>query len=1506
MEFDNEKFEKNVQTSMSTLDKLKTSLKLDGATKGLENVDKAASKVDMSPLSKGVEAVKTKFSAFEVVAITAIANITNSVVNLGKRLVSSLTIDQVTAGWDKYAQKTASVQTIMNATGKSIDEVNQYLDKLMWFSDETSYGFTDMTAALGQLTSAGGDIDKLIPLITGVANATAYAGKGAGEFSRAMYNLNQSYSAGALQYMDWKSLELAGIASKELKQIFIDTAVGMGKIKEGQVTIANFSQTLKDKWADTEVMEKAFGKFGEMTEKAYEMVQAGEVETASEAYAILAEKYDGVSITAAKAAQEAKTFTEAIDATKDAVSSGWMKSFEIIFGNYDEAKVTWTELANTLWEVFASGSEARNEMLQEWKDLGGRDDLIKIFKNLYRSVVEIVTPIKEAFRDIFPPTTAKQLFELTKGIKELIEKFKVTDEVADKIKRTFKGVFALADIGIQVFKGLTNGLKKLLGYIVPVGDGFLDFTANLGDALVEFKDFLKSGDIFNKAFTKIATVLGKIIEKARTFVTDVANAFKEFSNVDLSGVDKFTDKIKLRFEPFTKIFTGIGGILGAVVKLIKKVAPVFFQLASNIGDIFVKLSDKINESVENADFNSIMDIINAIFSGGLILAMRNLFHNAGEFMENFAYIFEGVGDTLQAFQLQIKAKALLTIAAAIGILALSLGLISLIDSNKLAEALGSISVLFTELMMSMGIFSKSATKISGSATKISIVMVTMGIAVLLLAAAMKVLSTIDGNAANKGLASVGALMAMMLIVTKVLSKTSGKMTKGLTGLVVMALAMHILVGVVKKLGSIDANSLTKGVMGLSVLFVELIAFMKLTDSTKMGTFKGLGILLLAAAILVLSSAVKKFSELDTNALFKGLTAVAVVFAEIIGFTKLLGKPKKLVSTAISVTILGAAMLILGKAISNIGNLSWEQIGKGLTGMAGALGLIVLAMRTLPKNIGTKATNLVILSSALLILGNAMSNMGGMSWEQIGKGLTAIAGGLGLMVAVLYALPKSALAGSAAILVMSAALLMFAPALKLLATMSIGDIGLALLALAGVFVIVGVAGYALGGIAPQILMLSAAIALLGVGVAAVGAGAMLFAGALTALAGAGTAAAVAIVAIVSGLIGLIPAFIEAVADGVIAFARVIGEGGPAICSAIKAVLLAIIQALDACIPDLLVCLGKILLGLLNFIDECIPPLLKSLGKLLEGLLEFIVSYVPKIVDAAIRLIIALLDGIAAKLPDIIASAVNLVIEFARGITMSVPKLVDAGFKMMVDFINGLAKAIDDNNELLIDAVDNLMNSVIEAIGQWIEHFVTGGGDLMNGLIEGIKGAAKEVWNTMLGVVEDAWNGVKDFFGIHSPSTVAAEAGMFIDKGLALGLDKFAGTVSDSAEGVGETAMDSLSNAISGISDMVSEDIDSSPTIRPVLDLTDIQNGEKKLSKMLNQGQTISVDSASIKASTISNSMGRDSDTVDSKPNVQQGASFSFTQNNYSPKALSKADIYRQTKNQFSAMKGVLAR
>ena len=370
MQFNNADFEKNTKKTIGLIDKLMEKLQFKGAEKGFEKLDAAAEKVDFDTMSRSLDDLQSKFSALDIIAATALVNITNKAVNAGEKLVKSLSVDQIASGWGKYTEKTSNVQTIMNATGKSIDQVNGYLNKLMWYSDETSYSFNEMTGALSQMTAAGGNIDKMIPMIMGIANATADAGKTGFAFQSTIRNLTQSYSAGHLQLQDWKSLNLMGTATKALKQELIDTAVELGKIKEGDVTIASFESSLSDKWADTQVMEKTFAKYSSMMEAAYQLTQKNKGMTSSEALEQLSGQYGELAERAALAAQQATSFAQAIDSTKDAVSSKWMSLFETIFGNKEEATETWTELANRLYDVFVPSIDALNERMKEGMDTG--------------------------------------------------------------------------------------------------------------------------------------------------------------------------------------------------------------------------------------------------------------------------------------------------------------------------------------------------------------------------------------------------------------------------------------------------------------------------------------------------------------------------------------------------------------------------------------------------------------------------------------------------------------------------------------------------------------------------------------------------------------------------------------------------------------------------------------------------------------------------------------------------------------------------------------------------------------------------------------------------------------------------------------------------------------------------------------------------------------------------------------------------------------------------------
>lgn len=593
MRFDNAQFEKNVHQTMQSLEKLNDSLRLDGAEKGFEKIGDASAKVDFDEMQGALDDLSGKLSAVEVMGVAALSHITRQAIDTGERLVKSLSLDQVTSGWSKYAQKTASVQTIMNATGKSIAKVNGYLSKLMWFSDETSYSFTDMTQSLGQLTASGGDIEKVIPMIMGMANATAYAGKGASEFSRVIYNLNQSYSQGYLSLMDWKSVELAGVATAELKKQIIETGVALGKIKEGAVTVGTFSSTLSKKWADKEVMETAFGKFAEFSEAVKKMVDANPGMLASQAIDALADKYDEVTVKAFKAAQEAKSFSEAVDATKDAVSSGWMETFDILFGNYEEAKGFWSDLAEEFWNMFAGGAAGRNNWLKSAFDSGldqllgteGFGDAGDNYTSLLQKAlvnqgllseegIEEAGSFQKALEE--SGVTAQQLYEvLGEAAEHYHQRAAMSDEELNKLGFDRDKVYALANAYDSLAEQIQNGSVNL--------DDLAGKMNQLSGREHFFNGILNVLEGINSVLSPIRDGFGDV------FMTDGSPLYNF-----LKGFDELTGKMALSeetAEKVQKVFTGVFRVLSIGLKGVKAVGKTAFMILGKLLDLLSPMGD---------------------------------------------------------------------------------------------------------------------------------------------------------------------------------------------------------------------------------------------------------------------------------------------------------------------------------------------------------------------------------------------------------------------------------------------------------------------------------------------------------------------------------------------------------------------------------------------------------------------------------------------------------------------------------------------------------------------------------------------------------------------------------------------------------------------------------------------------------------------------------------------------------------------------------------------------
>lgn len=1231
MRFDNKQFESNVQTSLSTIEKLKKSLDMDGATKGLESIDSAAKKVDMSGLGSAVETVKTRFSALEVMAVTALANITNSVVNTGKQMLHSLTIEPISQGFEEYELKMGSIQTIMMSTGASLEEVNKYLQELNTYSDKTIYSFQDMTSNIGKFTNAGVGLEDAVMAIQGVSNVAAVSGANANEASRAMYNFAQALSAGYVKLIDWKSIENANMATVEFKTQLLESAVacgtltktadGMYKTVKGNVIDAThgFNDSLQDQWMTTEALVSTLRDYADET-----------TEIGAKAFA---------------AAQDVKTFSQLMDTLKEAVGSGWANTWEILFGDFEEAKELWTGLSQVIGGFIDAQADARNEMLQGWKDLGGRTKLIEALKNAFEGVQSVIKPIYEAFREIFPPTTAQQLYDITENLRKFTANLKLSDTASANLKSTFKGLFAILDIIKQAFSAIFTAIKPLFGGFGTLGDGILGFTGGIGDAIVAFDEFIKTSGAFQKVGEGIATVIQTIMTALSTLKNKIKEKF-ESANFELfhSLLERIHERMTQVGEAAGEMKSGvivafevIGEALAncQFVQLLSAVWNAVKTIGSGIVKILGELGSSLAKNLGEANFSGITDLLNGISFGAIAVGITKFVGTFRKAKESFIGILDSVRGCFEAYQTQLQAGTLLKIASAIAILTASLIALSLVDSEKLNVALGAITVLFAELLASMAVFNK----ISGQATgvmKSVTAMLGIATAVLILASALKKIADLDAKQLTTGLIGVAGLTAMMVAAAKAMSSNSKTIIKGATQMVIFAAAIKILASVCEQLAKLDWNQLAKGLVGVGVLLAEVSLFLRTAKFSGKSITTATGIVILSAAIKVLASACKDFGEMKWEDIGKGLASIAVLLAEITAFTKLTGNAQNVISTGVALIAIAAAMKILASAVKDFSTMQWGEIARGLTAMAGALAAITVAVKFMPNNMAGIGAGLVIVSAALVVLSTALEKMGNLSWEQVAKGLITLGGAMTILAIGLNTMTGT-LAGSAALLVAASALLVLTPVLAILGAMSWSSIVKGLVTLAGAFAVLGVAGAVLTPLVPSILALSGSLALIGVAVVGIGAG-LALAGAglsalavgLTALAAAGTAGATAIVAsltvIITGVAALIPAIVAKIGEAIVEFCKVIADSAGAIGEAVKAVVLMLV--------DVLV--------------ECVPAIADGALKLIAGVLEALVEYTPSIVDSIFQFLIAVLEGVAKNLPGLTQAAVDVLMAFFSGI------------------------------------------------------------------------------------------------------------------------------------------------------------------------------------------------------------------------------------------------------------------
>ena len=1049
MRLDNSQFEQGINKTSGLLSKLKQALNLDKSVESINNVDKAVSGVSFNPLTSGLQGVQSGFNAMGAVAFSVLNRMTNAAIDAGKSITNALTAS-VRDGFAEYETQMNAVQTILANTqskGSTIDDVNSALDTLNTYADKTIYNFTEMTRNIGTFTAAGVDLQTSVDSIKGIANLAAVSGSSSAQASQAMYQLSQAIAAGKVQLMDWNSVVNAGMGGEVFQNALKRTAENFGTNVDGMIQkYGSFRESLTEGgWLTTDVLTETLKQLsGAYTEA--DLVSQGYTEEQAKQIVQLANTAEG-------AATDVKTFSQLIDTTKEALGSGWTNTFEIIFGDFEEAKELWSSVANVISDVVNRSSESRNNLLQGWKDLGGRTELIEGLSNVFESLGKVLSTVGNAFRKVFPPTTSQQLMDITKAFTSFTESLVPSESTLNKIGRVAEGVFSVFDIGVQAVKAVGEAISTAFGSdsMGSLLNNLLDIAARFGDWLVGLDNSIKQFGIFEGAAKKVGT--------------SVSNVLGMFNS--------FTGRISSMGSAIRSIASTIGDTLGGAFERVKNViSNVLTWITDNIsgGDIFAGLAGGgifLAARKIGGAFDKIKEAVEGLFGNGA----EKLKKGAGVFDE----ILDGLQESLNAFTGSVKAFTLVEIAGSIALLVNSMEKIAALSGGEVVGGVSAIGGMMTELNISL----KSITKtVKGVKTtdliKTGAALIEFAKAVDMLANAMSTIGNLKWDKIAKGLTGMGGAMAELVAAAKGLSyakvdlKTAGS-------LIAIAQAVKMVADPLKKLGNMSWDQVGKGLSAMGGALTEMGTVTGLLGRFgKHNISAAVSMVITAKSLGDIADAFGSFSSYDWGEIGRGLTAMGGALGEVGLVTGALGKIAGfsgiLASGSIFITV--QSLDDIAKVFGEFTQYDWGEIGRGLAAMGGALGEVGLVTGALGKLAGFSGIigggSILITAQSLGDIASAFGSFTQYDWGEIGRGLTAMGGALGEVGVISGALGKlaglSGIIGSGSIVLTAQGLGDIAKAFNSFSQYSWDEIGRGLTAMGGALGEVAVVSGALGKLA----------------------------------------------------------------------------------------------------------------------------------------------------------------------------------------------------------------------------------------------------------------------------------------------------------------------------------------------------------------------------------------------------------------------------------------------------------
>jgi len=1467
--FDNADFMRGVEETLAKLNELKGALNFTNTGGIFGDLQGAADNVNLEGISGAVDNISSKFSAMGAVAFSALQNLTNSAIDAGKRIAGSI-IDPIIEGGTRRAHAIEQAKFQFEGLGLDVEEVmNNALDAVRG----TAFGL-DEAAGLAAQFGAGGLAagDQMTGALRGVAGAAAQVGT--------------SY--------------------RDMGFIFSDVAA-QGKLTNQHLFSfssrnLNMAAALAKQWGitETEVREMAtnseisFAEFSKAADDAFgaHATEANETYTGALANVHAAMSRLGEDFLTPKFEAQRKVFNilaPTIDKVADAMIplvSVWTKLVNVAgrrVGNFLEG-LDFTPLAVTIKKI---APEIQN-----------------IFRNISTAVRKIILPIKEAFTDIFPPASSREINNIAHAIQRFTNSLVISDETANLLKRTFRGIFSVARILAEVILGIVGVFFDLGGSVGESAGGFLEFTANLGDSLTTLKEFLVDGGRISGFFDAIGRGLDRLIDGIRdsSVVRFLTTALTELGEA-LQGLFFGTDeaeggfaRLQNRFTGAESIFQRFGqGIITGVEAIQEAVSAVFDYLS----EAFSGLGEAIGNSLDEGEFSEVVDVLNLALLGGLAAGLNRFFDGGINFsLDTFGLVnanLARLNTTLAAMAIEIKAGALLKIGQALLLLAVAVGILSMIDSAALTRAMTAISVGLGELVGTLAVLSRymgpaTAFQLVG----LSIAMGGLAVALLFMSFAVRSMSGLGWEEMAKGLLGTLAMLGMIVLASKGLARNApGMITAGL-GMIAMAIGLNIMGRAVRKMSELGWEEMVRGLIGVgAALGAMTLAFRAMP--TNMFSV-GLGLLAASVGLIAIAFAVKQMSEMDWGELLRGLAGLAGALLLMAVASKFM---EGSILGAIAVGVLALSLMILAKTIQVFSDIGWADLAFGLVAIAAAL---------------------TVLGLAAFILADTGADV-----MMLGLGLALIPLAYGLEV--------------------------LARAIKSFAEIGFGDLMYALLGITLGLTVLGLAAYALSatGALAALAGLGLALVLIGGAFALFGAGIWLVSEGLSSLIALGPQALEALESIALTVIGLIPALLTELAEGVIAFLQIIFDAAPELIDGFITILGDLLEGITTLAPQFGEAIVELILTGLNSLEQVMPQLIATgvnvVTMLLRGIrnnmgrinnigMQIIFRFmnavgqnIQRIVNLGTRIIIAILSGIRENLGRIIPVAgsivtrfisgvrqqteriiiagTNMVLAVMRGIGRSANRIVAVGVNLIIRFMNGIRQASHRLTEAAFQLVIGLINDLTNSINAHSGELREAGRNLAVAIIDGMTGGLASGAGRVISAVRDIAGNALDsalgFLGIGSPSKEFIKVGEAIVEGWALGMQDNA--VAATTEQIGADVLSTAKLVTEKVA-QVMQDMDAvEPTITPVLDLSRIQSQAAGVSDILSSG-AISADLSSGHARTISLDAGTSPDVLGAAPVGAGDIVFNQTVN--APTALSVGDIYRQTKTQISIAKEELRR